>query len=81
MYASSKQLKEVWEEHEIWTLYDSYEVACMMRIAVDILLLEASAIQEKEPSAFRAIQSLKMAADEVRFLAYDIENENFEEGR
>lgn len=71
------EFNEICEMHKETIVVPSIDASEALWFALDVLEAEVEAIQEREPYATNSIQRLKMAMDELRFIARDVDNGDF----
>ena len=79
MYLTKEMLNSIVQKYNITFLTDD-DVVNAFNFVHDVLVAEADAIKDKEPTATASISRLESAAYEVFSVGGEIENEEFDEG-
>lgn len=79
MYLTKETLNSIAQKYNI-TFITEDDVVNAFNFVHDVLVAEADAIKDKEPTATASISRLESAAYEVFSMGGEIENEEFDEG-
>ena len=81
MYMKRSQFEMVCDMHRDVILAPSIDASEAFWFVLDMMEEEVKALMEREPAATQTVQRLKMAMDEVRDLARDVDNGEFGYGQ